>query len=165
MSEISIIAAVADNYAIGKANKLPWRLPADLKHFKELTTGHSVLMGKRTYESLPNGTLPNRKNVVLTSILSEGINEGYFEAVSLEDAFDLCEHEEKLYVIGGAAVYRQCMDKADNLYITWVHGEFQADVFFPEIDFNVWKEESREDHNADEKNPYPYSFVKYKKNN
>lgn len=163
MSKISIIVAVADNYAIGKSNKLPWHLPADLKHFKQLTTGHAVLMGKRTYESLPNGPLPNRKNIVLTSVLSEGVNEGYYEADSLEDAFELCEHEENVFIIGGGAVYRQSLDIADSMYITWVHAEFAADAFFPEIDFDQWIEVSREDFPVDEKNPYPYSFVCYEK--
>ena len=163
MSEISIVAAVADNYAIGKGNKLPWHLPADLKHFRELTTGHAVVMGKRTFESLPNGPLPNRRNVVLTSVMSEGVNEGYFEADSLEDAFYLCEKEEKVFIVGGAAVYRQSLEIADSLYITWVHHEFSADIYFPEVDFSKWDEVSRQDMPADEKNPYPYSFVHYKR--
>ena len=163
MSEISIVAAVADNYAIGKGNKLPWHLPADLKHFRELTTGHAVVMGKRTFESLPNGPLPNRRNVVLTSVMSEGVNEGYFEADSLEDAFYLCEKEEKIFIVGGAAVYRQSLEIADSLYITWVHHEFSADIYFPEVDFSNWEEVSRQDMPADEKNPYPYSFVHYKR--
>lgn len=163
MSEISIVAAVADNYAIGKGNKLPWHLPADLKHFRELTTGHAVVMGKRTFESLPNGPLPNRRNVVLTSVMSEGVNEGYFEADSLEDAFYLCEKEEKIFIVGGAAVYRQSLEIADSLYITWVHHEFSADIYFPEVDFSKWEEVSRQDMPADEKNPYPYSFVHYKR--
>ena len=163
MSEISIVAAVADNYAIGKGNKLPWHLPADLKHFRELTTGHAVVMGKRTFESLPNGPLPNRRNVVLTSVMSEGVNEGYFEADSLEDAFYLCEKEEKVFIVGGAAVYRQSLEIADSLYITWVHHEFSADIYFPEVDFSKLEEVSRQDMPADEKNPYPYSFVHYKR--
>lgn len=163
MSKISIIAAVADNYAIGKSNKLPWHLPADLRHFKQLTTGHAVLMGKRTYESLPNGPLPNRKNIVLTSVLSEGVNEGYYEADSLEDALELCEHEDNVFIIGGGAVYRQSLDIADSMYITWVHAEFAADAFFPEIDFDQWIEVSREDFPVDDKNLYPYSFVYYEK--
>ena len=163
MSEISIVAAVADNYAIGKGNKLPWHLPADLKHFRELTTGHAVVMGKRTFESLPNGPLPNRRNVVLTSVMSEGVNEGYFEADSLEDAFYLCEKEEKIFIVGGAAVYRQSLEIADSLYITWVHHEFSADIYFPEVDFSKWEEVSRQDMPADEKNPYAYSFVHYKR--
>ncbi len=161
MSKISIIAAVADNYAIGKANNLPWHLPADLKHFRQLTTGHAIVMGKRTFESLPNGPLPNRKNIVLTSVMSEGVNEGYFEADSLEDAVFLCEHEEKVFIIGGATVYKQSIDKVDTMYITWIHNDFSADTYFPEIDFNDWKEVSREDHDPDQQNLYSYSFVKY----
>ena len=163
MSKISIIAAVADNYAIGRANKLPWHLSADMKHFRQLTTGNAIVMGKRTFNSLPNGPLPNRKNIVLTSIMSEGVNEGYYEADSLEDALYLCENEKEVFIIGGATVYKQCLDKVDKLYITWVHGEFNADAFFPEIDLNKWEEIAREDFNADEKNPYSYSFVEYMK--
>jgi len=163
MSKISIIAAVADNYAIGNLNKLPWHLPADLKHFRQLTTGHAVVMGKRTFESLPNGPLPNRKNIVLTSIMSEGVNEGYFEADSLEDVFYLTEKEENVFIIGGTSVYKQTFDKADTLYITWVHSIFVADTFFPEINFKEWNEVSREDFIADEKNPYPYSFSVYER--
>ena len=163
MSKVSIIAAIADNFAIGKLNNLPWHLPADLKHFKELTTGHAVLMGKRTFESLPNGPLPNRKNIVLTSILSEGVNTGYFEADSLEDALDLCEHEEKIFIIGGATVYKQSIEKINHMYITWVHSLFHADTFFPEINFEEWDEVSREDFEPNEKNEFSYSFVEYKR--
>jgi len=164
MSQISIIAAVADNYAIGKANNLPWHLPADLKHFKELTVGHAIVMGKRTFESLPKGPLPNRKNIVLTSVMSEGVNEGYFEADSLEDATYLCENEEKVFIIGGATVYKQSIDKVDLMYITWVHKEFpSADTFFPKIDFNVWEEVSSEKHDPDEQNQYSYTFSEYKR--
>jgi len=163
MSKISIIAAVADNYAIGKSNNLPWHLPADLKHFRQLTTGHAVVMGKRTFESLPKGPLPNRRNIVLTSVMSEGVNKGYFEADSLEDAFYLCEHEEHVFIIGGDRVYKQSIDKVDSMYITWIHQTFSGDTFFPEIDFSKWEEISREDHEADEQNPYPYSFIEYKR--
>jgi len=163
MSEISIIAAVADNFAIGKANDLPWYLPADLKHFRQLTTGHAVVMGKRTFESLPKGPLPNRKNIVLTSIMSEGVNEGYFEADSLEDAVYLCEHEEKVFIIGGATVYKQSINKVNTMYITWIHKSFTADTYFPEVNFKEWNEVSREDHDADEQNQFPYSFSVYKR--
>jgi dihydrofolate reductase len=163
MSEISIIAAVADNYAIGKANNLPWHLPADLKHFKELTSGHAVVMGKRTFESLPKGPLPNRRNIVLTSVMSEGVNEGYFEADSLEDAVYLCEKEEKVFIIGGATVYKQSISKVNTMYITWVHKEFNADTYFPEINFDEWTEVSRQDHDSDEHNLYPLSFSVYKR--
>jgi len=163
MSEISIIAAVADNFAIGKANDLPWYLPADLKHFRQLTTGHAVVMGKRTFESLPKGPLPNRKNIVLTSIMSEGVNEGYFEADSLEDAVYLCEHEEKVFIIGGATVYKQSINKVNTMYITWIHKSFTADTYFPEVNFKEWNEVSREDYDADEQNQFPYSFSVYKR--
>jgi len=163
MSKISIIAAVADNYAIGKSNNLPWYLPADLKHFKQLTTGHAIVMGKRTFESLPRGPLPNRKNIVLTSIMSEGVNEGYYEADSLEDATFLCEHEEQVFIIGGATVYKQCIDKVDYLYITWIHKEFSADTYFPKINFDEWEEVKHEDHQPDENNLYSYTFSEYKR--
>lgn len=163
MSKISIIAAVADNLAIGKSNNLPWHLPADLKHFRQLTTGHAVVMGKRTFESLPKGPLPNRKNIVLTSVMSEGVNEGYYEADSLEDALYLCENEDNVFIMGGATVYKQCIDKVDSMYITWVHNDFSADTYFPKINFEEWKEISREDYEADEKNPYPFSFSVYER--
>ena len=163
MTKISIIAAVSDNYAIGRSNNLPWYLPADLKHFKQLTTGHAIVMGKRTFESLSNGPLPNRKNIVLTSVMSEGVNEGYFEADSLEDAKYLLEHEEKIFIIGGATVYKQSIDKVNYMYITWVHSDFAADTFFPAINFNEWDEVKHEDHEADENNAYSYTFSEYKR--
>lgn len=163
MPKISIIAAVADDYAIGYKKKLPWKISADLKHFKKLTTGHAVLMGKRTFESLPGGPLPERKNIVLTSFLSEAVVEGYFEATSVDDALYLCSNVNEIFIIGGSAVYNQFMDIADIMHITWVHGDFKADTYFPEIDFSKWKEISREDFPADEKNECPYSFVVYEK--
>ena len=161
MCKISIIAAVADNYVIGKSKKLPWYLSADLKRFKELTSGHVLLMGKRTFQSLPNGPLPNRKNIVLTSMLSEGVVEGYFEANSIDDALELCENIKKIFVIGGSVVYKQCMEFANDMYITWVHGDVEGDVYFPTIETDIWEEVSREDFPADEKNQYPYSFSYY----
>lgn len=163
MSKVSIIAAVADNFVIGKSNKLPWHLPADLKHFKALTTGSAVIMGKRTFESLPNGPLPNRTNIVLSSTYNEGVCEGYFEANSIEDALELCENIESVFIIGGGAVYKQTMDVADYMHITWVHADFAGDAFFPKINFEAWEEIERENFEADEKNPTPYSFVTYKK--
>ena len=163
MSKISIVAAIADNYAIGKSNALPWYLPADLKHFRQLTIGHAVVMGKRTFQSLPHGPLPDRRNIVLTSGMSEGVNEGYFEADSLEDAVFLCEHEQQVFIIGGATVYHQCIEKVDFMYITWVHKTFSADTFFPTIDFDKWEEVKHEDHDADENNLYSYTFSEYKR--
>jgi len=163
MPKISIIVAIAENYAIGCQNKLPWHLPADLKHFKELTTGNAVIMGRKTFESLPNGALPNRKNIVLRSVLSDGVTEGYFEATSASNALKIAESEKQIFIIGGSSVYEEFLDKADSMYITWIHAEFEADTFFPKIDFSKWKEISRVNHKADEKNLYDYSFVEYQK--
>ena len=137
-------------------------MPADLKHFKQLTTGHAVVMGKRTFESLPNGPLPNRKNIVLTSI-PEGDFDKYYEATSIKDALDLCEHEDEVFIIGGASIFSQAIKMVDNMYITWVHANFEADTFFPKINLKVWKEISREEFNADEQNPYPYTFCQYER--
>ncbi|HNX12753.1 MAG TPA: dihydrofolate reductase [Paludibacteraceae bacterium] len=162
MSKVSIIAAVADNLAIGKDNKLPWHLPADLKHFKELTTGHAVVMGKRTFESLPNGPLPNRKNIVLTSI-PEGNFDKYYEATSIKDAIELCENEDQVFIIGGSSIFAQSIKTVDTMYITWVHGKFEADTFFPKFNLREWNEVSREDHETDERNPYSYTFCKYER--
>ena len=163
MSKLSIIVAIADDYAIGCANKLPWHLPADLKHFKNLTSGHAVIMGRKTFESLPNGALPNRKNIVLRSRLSDETPRDYFEATSLNDALEIAKNEEQVFIIGGSKVYEQCLDRADSMYITWIHAKFEADTFFPKIDFSQWKEISRTDCKADEKNPCDYSFVFYER--
>ncbi len=163
MSKVSIVAAVADNYAIGRHNKLLWHLPADMKYFRELTTDHTVIMGRRTFESLPGGPLPKRKNIVLRSILSDGVTEGYVEAGSLDEALELAGHDDEVFIIGGSTVYRECLDRADMLYITWVHADFEADAYFPQIDFGQWNEVSRTDCKADEKNPYDYSFVVYRR--
>ncbi len=165
MSRISIIAAVAENYGIGFNNSLMWHLPADLKHFKDLTTGHAVIMGRYTYEGLPNGPLPNRKNVVLSTI-QEGTYDKYYEAVSLNDAIELCEKEEKIFIIGGAKVFNQAIHypEVNTMYITWVHSsDFEADTFFPKFDEKEWKEVNREPHKADDKNPYDYTFVTYER--
>jgi Dihydrofolate reductase len=158
---ISIIVAIAENYAIGKNNDLLWHLPADFKHFKEITTGHTVVMGLNTFYSLPNGALPNRKNVVIS--LEPVDCEGCTVVYSIQEAIDLCKDEDEFFIIGGASIYRQTIDMADTLYITWVHKDFDADTFFPEIDANKWEEISREAHEPDEKNHYPYSFVKYER--
>lgn len=163
MPTISIIAAVADDLAIGFKKKIPWYLPADLKHFKELTTGHTLIMGKRTFESLPNGPLPNRFNIVMTTMLTEGVVDGYFEADSIDDALELSSNSEKVFIIGGSVIYKQFMEHAEWMYITWVHGEFVADTYFPETDFSLWEEVSREEYPADEKNAHPYAFVVYKR--
>ena len=160
---ITVIAAIAKNNALGKDNDLIWHLPADLKRFKKVTTGHYILMGRNTFESIGK-PLPNRTTIIITR------NKNYFKdgcliASSLEAAIELAKEEEEIFIIGGAQIYKETIAKnlADKLDITLVHNEFDADVFFPEIASNVWKEVVREDFIADEKNKYDYSFVSYKK--
>jgi dihydrofolate reductase len=157
---ISIIVAIAENMAIGKNNDLLWHIPADLKRFKSITSGHPVIMGKRTWESLPRRPLPNRRNIVITDIPGEQI-EGCEMAYSIDEAIDRCKPEEENFIIGGASVYRQFLPHADRLYLTLVQKSYDADVFFPEIDFTKWKLISREDFPADEVNDFAYSNETY----
>lgn len=160
MKNISIIAAIADNGAIGKNNDLIWRLPNDLKRFKSLTDGHTIVMGRRTFESLPKGALPNRKNVVMTS-MPEAIGTSAFVCSSWEEMMDLTEKDNDIFIIGGASIYRDALDIANRMYITRVHETFDADVFFPEIDYSEWEEVSRTECKADEKHLYDYTFIDY----
>ena len=132
-----------------------------MKHFKELTTGHAIIMGRKTFESLPNGPLPDRKNVVLTSLPEAGF-VNCFACESMRDALDLCEKEDEIFIIGGALVYRQALSKADKMYITRVHHEFEnAAAFFPVVNWDLWEEVDRQEFPADEKNAYPYTFLTY----
>ena len=161
MPQITIIAAVAENGAIGKNQQLLCHLPNDMKRFKELTTGHAVVMGRKTFESHPNGALPNRKNVVLTT-MPEADFVNCFPCDSMSDALELCENEKEIFIIGGALVYRQALSKADKMYITKIHAEFpDADAFFPVVDWSQWEETERQDFPADEKHQYAYSFITY----
>lgn len=155
--ETAIIVAIANDYAIGMDNKLLCHLPADLKHFKELTSGHTVVMGRNTFFSLPKGALPNRRNIVLSP--DEETFPACETAHSFPEIFELCKKDEKVFFIGGAMVYSQALEWVDSLYITWIHASFEADVFFPEINQDIWEEARREDHFDVE--PYPYSFVHY----
>ena len=158
---ISIIVAIAENYAIGKKGDLLCHLPADLKHFKEITSGKTVLMGERTFYSLPKHPLPNRRNIVLTDVKGKTF-EGAEAVYSLEELCVKVQGEEEAFVIGGGMVYRQMMPKADKLYITHIHHSWEdADTFFPEIKEDEWKLISSEEHKADEKNPYDFTFCTY----
>lgn len=162
MSRISIIAAIARNNALGFENKLLYWLPNDLKRFKALTTGHTIIMGRKTFESLPKGALPNRRNIVLSRQDIEFPGAERFG--SLEEALAQCRAEEEVFVIGGASVYREALSLADKLCLTHIEDSpAQADAFFPEIDPKVWKETGREAHPTDEKHLYPYSFVDYER--
>ncbi len=158
---ISIIVAIAENYAIGKKGDLLCHMPADLKHFKEITSGKTVLMGERTFFSLPKHPLPNRRNIVLTDVPGKTF-EGAEAVYSLDEAVHAIQSNEEAFVIGGGMVYRQMMERADKLYITHIHHSWSdADTFFPEIDPKIWKQLSAERHPADEKNPYDYTFAEY----
>lgn len=157
---INIIAAVARNRAIGFQNKLLYWLPNDLKRFKALTTGHTIIMGRNTYESLPKGALPNRRNVVLSRTVKE--LPGCDVYSSLEDALANTTPDEDIYIIGGDSVYAQAMSLADRLCLTEVDdAPVDADAFFP--DYSGWKEVVREDHETDEKHAFRYSFVDFVK--
>jgi dihydrofolate reductase len=153
---ISLVVAVAANNAIGKNNQLLWHLPADLKHFKQVTTGHTVFMGRKTFQSIGK-PLPNRRNIVISKSVTA--IEGCEVLPSLEEALLLADKHEELMVIGGATIYNLALPKANRIYLTRVHHEFEADTFFPEIDLNQWQETTREDFLPDEKNPFRYSFI------
>ena len=160
---ISIIVAIAENYAIGKKGDLLCHLPADLKHFKEITSGSTVLMGERTFFSLPKHPLPNRRNIVLTDVAGKTF-DGAEAVYSLDELVAKISPEEEAFVIGGGMVYRQMMPSADKLYITHIHHSWEdADTFFPEIKETEWQLISAERHEADEKNPYAYTFAEYLK--
>ena len=157
---ITMIAAVANNRAIGFENKLLYWLPNDLKRFKQLTTGNTILMGRRTFESLPKGALPNRRNCVLTRTAEKLPGCECF--ASWGDFMDTCMPDEEIFIIGGATLYNQLIDQADRLCLTEVdHTPEQADAFFP--DYSDWTETAREDHPADERHAHAYSFVDYEK--
>lgn len=150
---LSVIAVVGPNNALGAKNDLLWHIKEDLQHFKKITTGHTVIMGSRTFESLGSKPLPNRNNIVL-----------YPDTNPLDKVLDNIEAGTEAFIMGGAMVYAQTVPIADKLYITHVDAplpEGGADVFFPEIDLNLWKEISREDFAGGKDFPYPFSFVEY----
>ena len=157
---ISIIVAVSDDWGIGKDNELLWRISEDLKRFRRLTTGKTVIMGKKTWESLPKRPLPNRRNIVLTDIPQECIDCS-ITAYSIEDALAKCPDGEEVFIIGGGSVYRQFMAIADRLYITHVHRKAPADIYFPVIDSGIWKIREQEEFPESETNPLPYSYIIY----
>jgi dihydrofolate reductase len=157
---ISIIVAVADDWGIGKNNELLWNIPSDLKRFKRLTLGNTLIMGKKTWESLPVRPLKGRKNVVLTDDPTENI-DGTVTAYSIEDALSKCAKEEEIFIIGGGSIYRQFMPLADRLFITHVHKSAPADTYFPVINEKEWEAVEKEDGNPDENNGIPFTYVTY----
>lgn len=162
MTEICIIVAIDSERGIGKDNRLPWHLPADLKYFKSVTTGHPVIMGRKTYESIGKA-LPNRRNIVVSR--QEDLRYSDAEVSNtLNAAIALAsEGNDKVFILGGADIFRQALPIADTIYLTRIHAAFEADTYLPQINENEWQEVKREDHGADEKNQFPYSFLIYKK--
>ena len=153
---VTIVVAIAENHAIGKDNQLLWHLPKDLKHFKEITSGGTVIMGRKTYDSVGK-PLPNRRNIIITR---QQIEIAGCEVVnSLQAALDLCREHKEVFIVGGAEIYKQAMPLTDKIYLTIVHENFEADTYFPEISKDIWKETERTDHEADEKNPLSFSFI------
>ena len=162
---VALIVALDEQNGIGREGGLLCHLPADLKHFKEVTTGHCIIMGRKTYESLPKGALPNRTNIVLTSDKAENY-PGCIVARSLEEALAQCNEEERVFVIGGGEVYRASLHVADTLYITRIHHTFEdADTFFPRINPQAWELVEEKKHEKDEKHNVEFSFIKYMKKN
>lgn len=155
---ISIIVALSENNAIGKENNLIWRISDDLKRFKKLTTNHSIIMGRKTFESLPNGALPNRKNIVISRNKNLQL-DGTTVVNSLEQAIEICKNESEVFIIGGGEIYKHALAFADKLYLTKVHASFDADTFFPTINSNEWEIISEEKYQAGGKNQYPFSFI------
>lgn len=154
--KVSIVVAISENHAIGKDNKLLWYLPNDLKHFKAITTGHTIIMGRKTYDSVGK-PLPNRRNIIITR---QAISISGCEVVnSIDEALALCKDEPEVFIVGGAEIYSQSMHLTDRIYLTIVHKKFEGDSFFPEINKDEWTEVTREDFQPDEKNSLPYSFI------
>jgi len=158
---LSIIVAVAKNNVIGKDNKLIWHLPEDLKRFKRLTSGKNIIMGRKTFESLGR-ILPDRKHIILCNDMEMNINND--RVIVVDDISKLDSYinsDEENFVIGGATIYKLLMPMCDKLYITHIDEEFDGDVYFPEVDLNVWKEENVEDGITNEENPYSYKYITY----
>lgn len=155
--KINIIVAADEQSGIGKNNSLPWHLSADLKHFKLLTSGHSIIMGRKTYESIGK-PLANRRNIVVTR-QNDFQLAGTQVVNSFEDALEICKSEEEVFVIGGAELFKQAIPQARIIYLTRIHHAFDADTFLQDIDWNEWEEIERHLHQPDEKNPHAYTFI------
>ena len=153
---ITLIAAVGENNAIGKNNQLLWHLPNDFKRFKQITTNHFIIMGRKTFESFPK-PLPNRTHIVISRQKNYAPN-GCIVVSNLEKAIEICPKNQEIFIIGGGEIYNQSIIIADKLDITKVHHSFDGDVFFPEIDLKIWKLTATIFNNKDEKHQYDYSF-------
>lgn len=158
---LSLIAAADENNCIGKGNRLPWRLPDDLKRFKAITQGKPVIMGRRTFDSI-GYALPDRRNIVLTR-RTDWIRPDVEVVHTFAEAIDRVREEEEAFVIGGGSIYEEAMGIAHRIYFTRVHGTFDGDTHFPNIDPKIWKEVKRETHPQDDKHPYAFTFIDYER--
>jgi dihydrofolate reductase len=158
---ITIIVAAAQNNSIGKKNQLIWHLSNDLKRFKKLTSGHHIIMGRKTFESFPKA-LPNRVNVIVTRDKKYRAKNAVV-VHSIEDALDIAKDDTQPFIIGGGEIYKQSLNIADRIELTRVHHEFEGDTFFPEIDLNIWQETAKEFHKKDENHRYDYTYIRYKR--
>ncbi|MDH5183971.1 MAG: type 3 dihydrofolate reductase [Gammaproteobacteria bacterium] len=155
---ISLIWAMAEDRVIGVENRLPWRLPADMKWFRLHTLGKPIIMGRKTFESFGAKPLPQRTNIVITKDKNYQA-DGILVVHSIEDALAAAGDVEEVMIIGGMSFYKQMLPQANKLYMTLIHQSFDGDAWFPEFDMSEWQEQHREDHQADEKNSHSYSFV------
>lgn len=161
-SKISLIAAMADNGVIGIENQLPWKLPSDMKWFRQHTLGKPIIMGRKTFESFGGRALPERHNIVITRD-HEYTLEHASVAHSIDEALSIAGEVNEIMIIGGASFYEQMLPQADRLYLTFVHADIEGDAWFPEIDFSQWQELERYDQAADDNNAYAHSFVIYER--
>lgn len=157
---ITIIAAAAENDALGKDNDLVWHLPNDFKRFKSLTTGHHIIMGRKTFESFPK-PLPNRTHVIITRQKNYTAPEGCIVTNSLTKAISMCPENEEIFIIGGGEIYKQSIEFADKIELTRVHTNVEADTFFPKIDEHIWKLSNSEPQHKDEKHQFDFTYLTY----
>ena len=158
---LTLIAAMAKNRVIGKDNDLIWHFPEDLKHFKSLTSGHHVIMGRKTFESVGR-PLPKRVNIIITR-QKDYLAEGCKIAGSLEEALAMVKNDDQPFIVGGAEIYKQSLDFANTIELTLIEAEYEGDTFFPEFDPSIWKLARGEKKEADDKHAHPYEFLTYKK--
>ena len=162
MKNISIIVVIAENNAIGLNNKLLAYVPGDLKRFKEITSGHTVIMGKNTYFSLPKRPLPNRRNIVISDNKEDNF-ENCIMAYSIEEALEKCDKEKENFIMGGASIYSQFLQYTDKLYLTKVDKSYEADTFFPQINYDEWELIEQEDIAPGDKCDFSFSYLTYVK--
>lgn len=161
---LTLIAATSTNNALGKDNQLVWHLPDDFKRFKALTSGHYIILGRKTFESFPK-PLPNRTHVIITRNKNYEAPEGCIVVSSLENAIEVCPKNEEIFIIGGGEIYKQSIDIADKVELTRVHTIVEADTFFPEVDPDKWKVVFEEFHPKDEKHAFDFTFLTFIKAN